>query len=270
MKRTRTSDTAQWWNIAEIHYRHRNSKIIPFSWREKEDRTLVNHEILLKFIIMREIPTWSHFDEAKKNIAHWSMMKYSWNSSSWEKFSNDHIFMRRKSTSDAGQRWNIVEIHHDQRNFKMISFWSREKEHRTLGNHQILLKFTIFTELLKLSHFDEAKKNIGPWWMMKYCWNSLSWENFSNDLISMTRKNTSDAGQWWNIVEIHHRKRNSETNSFWWREKQYRTFVNDEILLKFIIVRKILKWSYFDEEKNNIVRSSMMKYCWNSSSSEKF
>ena len=119
--------------------------------------------------------------------------------------------MKRKRTSDVGQWWNIVEIHHDGQ----MKF-----------NVEILLKF----------------------------------------MILMKRKRTSDVGQWWNIVEIHHDERNSKMIWFWWREKEHQTLVNDEILLKFIIFREILKWSDFDEEKKNIKRWSMMKYCWNSSS----
>ena len=141
--------------------------------------------------------------------------------------------MKRKRTSDVGQWWNIVEIHHFQRNSKMIRFWWRENEHQTLVNDEILLKFIIFREILKWSDFDEEKKNIRCWSIMKYCWNLSCYE------------------------------RNSKMIWFWWREKEHQTLVNDEILLKFIIMWEILKWSDFDEEKNNIRRWSMMKYCWN-------
>ena len=180
MKRKRTSDVGQWWNIVEIHH-----------------------------FQMREILKWSHFDEEKKNIRRWSMMKYCWNSIIFREILKwSEIFMKRKRTSNVGQWWNIVEIHHRKRNSKMIWFWWfwwRENEHQ-------------------------------------------------------------DVGQWWNIVEIHDFQRNSKMIRFWWREKEHQTLVNDEILLKFIIMREILKWSDFDEEKKNIRRWSMMKYCWNSSS----
>ena len=144
--------------------------------------------------------------------------------------------MKRTRILDVGQWWNIVQIHHDERNSKLISFWWREKEHQTLVNDEILLKFIIFREILKWSE------------------------------ILMKRKRILDVGQWWNIVEIHHDERNSKMIWFWWREKEYWTFVNDGILLKFIMMRKILKWSHSEKEKNNIGRWSMMKYCWHSSS----
>ena len=178
--------------------------------------------------------------------------------------------MKRKWTSDVGQWWNIVEIYHAKRNSKMIWYWWRENEHRTLVNDEILLKFIIFREILKWSDFDEENKNIGRWSMMEYCSNSSWWEKFKTDLILKKRKTTSDVGQWWNIVEIHHLQRNSKMIWFWWREKEYWTLVNVEILLKFIMMGEILKWSHSEKEKNKIGRWSMMKYCWNSSSSEKF
>ena len=179
MKRKRTSDVGQWWNIVEIYHDEKNSKMIWFWWREKR-------------------------------------------------------------TSDVGQWWNIVEIHDFQRNSKMIWFWWREKEHQTLLNDEILLKFIMMREILKWSDFDEEKKNIRRWSMMKYCWNSSCYD------------------------------RNSKMIWYWWREKEHQTLVNDEILLKFIMLREILKWSDIDEERKNIGRCSMMEYSWNSSSSEKF
>ena len=50
-------------NIVEVHHPERNYKMIPFSWREKVYRTLIDDEILLKFIMVREIPNSSHFGE---------------------------------------------------------------------------------------------------------------------------------------------------------------------------------------------------------------
>ena len=219
--------------------------------------------------------------------------------------------MKRTWTSDVGQWWNIVEIHHDERNSKMIWFWWRENEHQTLVNDEILLKFIMMREILKWSDFDEENKE---YWTLVNDGNIVEIHhderNSKTDLILMKRKRTSDVGQWWNIVEIHHDERNSKMiwfwwrekerlilmkrkrildvgqcwniveihhdgrNSkmiwFWWREKEHQTLVNDEILLKFIIFREILKWSDFDEENKNIGRWSMMEYCWNSSWWQKF
>ena len=42
---------------------------------------------------------------------------------------------------------------------------------------------------------------------------------------------------------------------------QHRAFVGDDILLKFIMMREVLKRSHFDEEEKNVERLSMIKYC---------
>ena len=147
--------------------------------------------------------------------------------------------MKRKITSDVRQWWNIHEIHHRDRNPKMI-------------------------------HFYEEKKTTRRRLMMKCCWKSSWWKQFKIDLIFMNRKATFHVGQSWNIVEIHHRERKSEMISFPWQEPQHRTPVNRETLLKFIIFRETLKLPHFDQDKNNIARSSVMKYRWNTSSSKKF
>ena len=146
----------------------------------------------------------------------------------------------------------------------------RQKEHRTLGNDEILLKFIIIREILQWWNLDEEKNYIGCWSIMKNCWNWSSWKQFQYDLILIAGKSTSDVGQWWNIVEIHDAKRDSRMIWLWWREKVHRVLVNDQVLLKFIIFKGILKWSYFDEEKKFIGCWWMMKYGWNWSSSEKF
>ena len=75
--------------------------------------------------------------------------------------------MKKKSTSDVGQWWNIGEIHHGDTNSKMISSGGREKVHRKFVNDETLVKFIIFTEILKWSHLDEEKKYIGCWSIMK-------------------------------------------------------------------------------------------------------
>ena len=65
----------------------------------------------------------------------------------------------------------------------------------------------------------------------------------------MKRKRTSDVGQWWNILDIYDHERNYKMISFWWREKLRGMLVNDEILLEFIMLRGILEWCHFGEEK---------------------
>ena len=161
MKRKRTSDCGQWWNIVETRHGKGNSKMIWCWWREKEHRTVVNVEILLKFFIVREILKWSNFmtrkkprtlvndeilfkflmvreilkradlDENKTNIRRCPMMKHSWNPAWWRKFWRDLIYMNSKKTSNVGQRLNIAEIPHDEKASTTIWFWWREKEHRT-------------------------------------------------------------------------------------------------------------------------------------------
>ena len=200
--------------------------------REKEHATLVNHEILLKRFIFRETLKRSHFDEENKNIGRWSMIKYCRISLSWTKFYNDLILIKTKGTSHVRQWWNIAEINHDQRDSKMITFWQRPNEHRMLVNNKISLKFILVRQILKWSHFQK-------------------------------RKRTSHVGQLWNTAETLHIQRNSKMISFWRTEKEHRTSINDKILSNFIIVNEILQWSHFDQDKRNIARSSMMKYCWN-------
>ena len=178
MKIKSTLNIAQWWNIVEIHNRERNSKMVWFSSREKVHGMLVNDEIRLKLVIVREILIWSPFHEERNHIARWSMMKYCRNSSSSEGYQNDLILMKRKSTSNIGRWWNIMEIHPAESNSKAIVFWPKGEERVTLLNDEILLKFIIFRQILKWSYCDEQKQYIGCWSMMKYCGDSSSWEKF--------------------------------------------------------------------------------------------
>ena len=209
MKRKSTSHLGQWWNIAEIHHAHRNSKLISFSRREKVHRTSLNNETFLKLIILSEIQKSSHFHEEKKYIGRHSIMKYCWNSSWWEKLYNNSILMKIKSTSHVAQWWNIFEIHHAQRNSEMTWSWRGEKVHRTLVNDEIFLKFIMITEIQKWLHFHAENKHIRP-------------------------------GQSWKILEIHHPHGNSKIISFSSIEKLHQRSVNDEILFKFIL-REILR-----------------------------
>ena len=89
MKKKGTTDVGPWWKIVEIHDDERNSKMVSFGRKEKVHWMLVNDEILLKFTMVREILKWSHFDEKKRYIGCWSMRK-------------------------------VVEIHHDEKNSKVI------------------------------------------------------------------------------------------------------------------------------------------------------
>ena len=77
MKRKRSSDVAQWWNILENHDAKRNRKMIWFCWTGKGCRTFVNGKIFLKFIMVG-------------------------------KFYRDLILMERRGTWDVGEWWNIV------------------------------------------------------------------------------------------------------------------------------------------------------------------
>ena len=205
IKRKKTSHVAQWPNIVEIHHRKKNSQIGWFWWTQKEHRTYVYDEILLKFTIMRKFLKCFHFDQEKKDIGRCSTMKYCWNSSYWPKFWNDLIWWRAEKTSDFGQWTNIHETHHDVNISKIISFWWREKEHPTLLNEEILLKLVMVREIRKWSDVDEEKKNIGLWSMLKYCWNSSLWGKFWNDLISWREKDLAP----WSMMKYC-------LNSSWW------------------------------------------------------
>ena len=88
--------------------------------------------------------------------------------------------------------------------------------------------------------------------------------------FSSAEKNRSEFVKWSNTVEIHHVARNSKIESIWSPEKVHPTFMDDEILLKFIIVIKILKLFRFDAQKKYIVCFSMIEYSWNSSCWGKF
>ena len=193
MSRKTTSDVGQWWKIIEIHHGATVScKMICFSWKEKEHRTLVNDEILLKFRMMREILKWYHFDEEKNTIGRWSMMKYYWNSSSsWEKFVSDAIFRKRRRALDVGQCWHILAIHDPQRNSKVVSLCWWQEERRTLVNDITLLKFLIIVnDILKWRNSYEEKKNKGRSSIRKYCWNSWLSRKFWNDPILTVKKGT--------------------------------------------------------------------------------
>ena len=216
MNRERTSSVGEWWKIFEIPHPQRNSKIIWFFERGEEHRRWVNDEISLKFIMMREILKRFHCDEWRKG-------------------------------SDFGQRWNMLEIHHHEGNSKMISFWWRQKQHRTFLNDKALFKFVMMGELLTWCHFYQEEKRIARSWMLKYCWNCLWSEKFENDLILMGRKRRSEVGHRSSSVELHHGQRNSKMISFSWTEEEYQKLGNDEILLQFIILREILKSSHFAE-----------------------
>ena len=75
--------------------------------------------------------------------------------------------MKRKSILDVGEWWKMGEIHHYERNCKMILFWWREKVGRMLVNDERLLKFMIFREILKWFDFDEENRYIKCWSMKK-------------------------------------------------------------------------------------------------------
>ena len=75
------SDVGEPSNTGESDNTKRNSKMTSSRRRNKVHCTLVNDETLAKFILLREILKWSHFDQKKKYIGCWSTMKYWWNSS---------------------------------------------------------------------------------------------------------------------------------------------------------------------------------------------
>ena len=82
-----------------------------------------------------------------------------------------------------------------------------------------------------------------------------------NDLISMKRKTTWGVGEWLNILECVHRKRN-----FWmilsrWREKGHRMLVNHRTLVNVTVLREIVQWSHLDEKKKDIRCCWMPKNC---------
>ena len=201
MKRKRISDVGQWSNIIEIYHLQRNSKMMGCGSREKEHRTLVNRQVWSKSIMMRQILKSCLPAEEKKNGGRWWRVKCCWNwSSSW-KLKNDFIWMKGKSRLEVGQWWNVVEIDHYEKNSEIIWFWWGEKD-------------------------------MGRWWVIKYCGNSSWWDKFYNDLVLRKRKRTSHIGKWSNIVENDDGEWNSKVVSFWWRERKHRTLVNCEILLE--------------------------------------
>ena len=79
--------------------------------------------------------------------------------------------MSRKTISDGGQLWNMVEIYRRKENSKMISSGWREKGHGMFVNNETLLEFMILREILKWSHLYEEDSYIGWWLMMKHCLN---------------------------------------------------------------------------------------------------
>ena len=66
--------------------------------------------------------------------------------------------MKSKRTSHDALWWNIVEIHHNQKNPTMISSGWREEPRPMLANQEKSLKFIMLKEILMWSHLDEDKK----------------------------------------------------------------------------------------------------------------
>ena len=181
--------------------------------------------------------------------------------SSSQKFFDDLMSIRRKSTSDVAQWWKITEGSNGVRNSSMISSSRGGEVHRMLVNHQtfgnVLMVKKFFNHLLK-----REKNDIESCWMIKDSRMCSSSEIFSNDLISIETEKSADVGQWPNIGESHLVKRNCSMISSRWRAKGHHMLVNHHTLMNVMMMREIVQWSDLDEEKKDIGCWSIITHWW--------
>ena len=108
----------------------------------------------------------------------------------------------------------------------MISFGWEQNGHRSFVHDEILLKFLILIEILKRSHFDEEKKNIGCWSIVKYFWRVLWWvlcRIFAVDWIS------------WDLVFF-------LVCHFLWLSVDFCVFTDDEMLILVASSAVCVRW----------------------------
>ena len=228
---------------------------------------LLDPQTLPNVFIVREILQWSTLDDEKNGIGCCWILKHWRMCSSCEKFFNDLISMTRQMTSDIRQSSNIGECDDDGSKTSIISSRWREKGHRMSVNDETMANMMMLRDILQWSHLNEEKEDGVCCSILKHWRMCSSCEKFFNDLISMTRKRTSDIGQSSKIGECDDDGCKTSMISSRWKEKEHRMLVNDQTLANVMMLRGTLQWPHLVEEKKGIGCWSMIKHwrmwwCW--------